>query len=531
MDSDCIDYRKLPQFSELIRDYLDQNTTLQWAYNRFPTLSNYGAQIQEKAAHYPHDFRKIVVETLHQQYKNIAYSKATQNNIDALLDRNTFTVTTGHQLNLLTGPLYCIYKIISVINQCKQLQKQYPENRFVPVYWMATEDHDFEEIQSFHFEQTKITWKTEQKGAVGRFVIDASFDPTREQLLATIPSGERGDYLRNLFLDAYKEGQTLAEATRYLVHELFQEEGIVILDGDALAFKKVLVPYLQKEITESTSFHSVQHTITQLSPYPIQVNPREINLFYLTDGSRERIIKKGNSFKINTTGQTFEHQELVDLIAQQPELFSPNVLLRPLYQEVLLPNLGYIGGGGELAYWLELKAMFAAFAVPFPIVQLRNSVLNVSLKQEQKREKLHVNYSDLFLSETELRTLATQRLSTLNFDFSAQKELLKAQFENLKLLASQTDKSFIGAVLAQERKQMKGLDHLQKRMLKAEKRVHQQAIERIINLQLELFPNHVLQERVVNFSSFYMQFGPKGLERLRNSLHPLSSHFSIFIYE
>ena len=531
MDTDCIDYRSLHYFSSLIKDYLDQNPKVQPLFNRFPNLENFKVQLEEKSANYPNEFRSVLVSELKDQYREIEISSITNSNLEALHNSTTYTITTGHQLNLFTGPVYFIYKIVSVINLCKNLKKAYPEYNFVPIYWMATEDHDFEEIQSFRFQNTKITWNSPQTGAVGRFIIDDSFDSTREAFYAQIPSGERGDFLWELFNAAYQKGRTLAEATRHLVHSLFDVHGLIIIDGDAKALKKAFVPFVLQELKEQTSYKTVQKTIQEFASYKVQVNPRETNLFYLAEGIRERIVVEKDTVSILNTPLQYSLAEFESIIKNNPQCISPNVLLRPLYQEIILPNLAYIGGGGEIAYWLELKAMFSQFGIPFPMLILRNSVVNVAQKQEQKRQNLGVSYPELFYTQEQLQISSTQRLSSLNFDFESQKQFLKDQFESLHQLALQTDKSFVGAVKAQEQKQIKGLENLQKRMIRAEKRVHSEQLERICTLQNELFPYQGLQERSANFSSFTMEFGPEWMERLLQELNPLKSCFSVLIFD
>jgi bacillithiol biosynthesis cysteine-adding enzyme BshC len=531
MDTDCIDYRSLHQFSSLIKDYLDQNPQVQPWYNRFPSVENFKAQIDEKAANYSSAFRSTLVAALKDQYGALEISSLTSSHLEALNDSNTFTITTGHQLNLFTGPVYFIYKIISVLSLCKELKSAYPAYNFVPVYWMATEDHDFEEIQSFRYQNSKITWNTNQSGPVGRFVIDDSFEATRNAFYAEIPSGERSDYLRQLFDNAYLKGRTLAEATRHLVFSLFDSEGLVIVDGDDDRLKQAFVPFAEKEIKEQTSYQAVQDTIRQMASYKVQVNPRETNLFYVDNGIRERIVIEGEKVSIMNTSLSYNLTELLKIISKNPRCISPNVLLRPLYQEIILPNLAYIGGGGEIAYWLELKKMFAEFGITFPMVMLRNSVVNVPSKLEQKREKLNIQYADLFQPTEDLRKNITLRVSSLNYDFESQKAFLSSQFEALHQLALQTDKSFIGAVKAQEQKQLKGLENLQKRFIRAEKRVHQDHLSRVCDLQNELFPNGGLQERTANFSQFYMEFGPEWMERLLQELNPLSTCFSVLVFK
>jgi len=530
MPNDCITYQNSGYFSKLIVDYLDQKAELKSLYNRFPTLENFKLQMEEKNKNFPIGNREILVNALLNQYQKFEVSEATSTNIELLKDSKTFTITTGHQLNLYTGPLYFIYKIISVINLTKELKTAYPENNFVPVYWMATEDHDFDEINFFNLKGKKIQWKRESKGPVGR-LNTSGLEEVFEQFSSELGLGNNANYLRELFKNSYLEHENLADATRYLANELFKNEGLVIIDGDDLELKKLFIPYAKEELLEQTSFKKVNETLPLLKEYNVQVNPREINLFYIQDNLRERIVFENGNYKINNTQLSFSESEILTELQNNPKNFSPNVILRPLYQEVILPNLCYIGGGGELAYWLELKSNFEAKNITFPILLLRNSVLVATKKQVEKMEKLGLNWSDIFQNQQTLVNEKTKEFSDLTIDFSEQKAFLKNQFEALYSIANKTDKSFIGAVKAQEVKQLKGLENLEKKLLKAEKRIYTEKLERIIQLQNELFPNQSLQERKSNFADFYNEIDnfEAFFSLLYIDLQPLKQNFSLVI--
>ena len=526
MPTDCISYQKSGYFSKLIVDYLEEKLELQNTYNRFPRIENFKDQINEKEANYSSQNRSVLVTALKKQYDNIEVSDATKTNIELLNETKTFTVTTGHQLNLFTGPLYFLYKIVSTITLCKDLKQQYPEKIFVPIYWMATEDHDFDEINFFNFKNKKIKWKTESNGPVGRLATNG-LQEVLNIFEKELGIGDNAKYLKDLFQKSYLNHSNLAEATRFLTNELFGVYGLVLLDGDDLSLKQLFSPFIKEELLHQTSFNKVNETNTLLKDYSIQVNPREINLFYIEDNLRERLLFENNQYKINNSSIVFSQSEILALLEKSPEKFSPNVILRPLYEEVILPNICYIGGAGEIAYWLQLKSNFEANNVTFPILLLRNSVLLAKEKQVHKADNLKLSWADLFSNQQELYTKKTQELSAFTLDFSEQKETLKKQFEKLNLIASQTDKSFIGAVKAQELKQIKGLKNLEKRLLKAEKRMHSDQLERIIQLQNELFPNQSLQERSNNFSEYYNEFGQEFINKLVAELKPLNPYHTI----
>jgi len=309
---------------------------------------------------------------------------------------------------------------------------------------------------------------------------------------------------------------------------LFKDEGLVIIDGDDASLKKTAVPYFKEELVNQTSFKEVSKTLANWpAAYKVQVNPREINLFYLTASYRKRIIAINDGFKIDETDLRFTQKEVLTELENHPERFSPNVLLRPLYQEVILPNLCYIGGGGELVYWLQLKQFFNKVKVVFPMLLLRNSALLVTHKQAEKISSLSCSLHDLFLQQHELATVVTNKVTAIPIDFTMQREQLHKQFASLHELASQTDKSFLGAVAAQEKKQLNGLDTLEKRLLKAQKIKCSDHIERAAALQQALFPGGSLQERKENFAVFYLDHGKELLEIVKSNLDPLDPTFTV----
>lgn len=524
MPSDCISFQNSGYFSALINDYLDQKTTVQTFYHRFPNLENFEAQIEEKKVNFNGN-RAVLVSVLEKQYAKINASTATLNNIKLLNHFNTFTITTGHQLNLFSGPLYFLYKIISTLNLTQELQQKYPEQNFVPVYWMATEDHDFEEINYFSFKGKKFCWNKESSGPVGRLSTEG-LDDFLNVFALELGNSTNAETLKQLFKEAYLKHTNLADATRFLANALFSDYGLVILDADDTDLKKQFIPFIENELKHQTAFSKVNDTIRQFGKYNIQVNPREINLFYIENQLRERIIFEDGLYKINHTSLVFTQSEIIAALEKNPEKFSPNVIMRPLYQEVILPNLAYIGGGGEIAYWLELKSFFDEVKVTFPMLIVRNSVVLATEKQLQKANALDLTWSDLFQKQSDLVNEKAKQLSKFAIDLSDLKQQLQQQFQTLQELTSKTHRSFQGAVKAQEVKQIKGLEQLEKRLLKAQKQKLADVLSRITTLQNALFPNQSLQERQANFSEFYLEKGTDLIPILMNNIKPLATDFT-----
>lgn len=526
--ADCLPYKDIAYYSNLIGDYLDQKDSLEFAYHRFPSLENLKRQFAEKGKQFSPQMRNTLVEALQNQYRTVETTVQTDYNLKILAKANTFTITTGHQLNLFTGPLYFFYKIISVIKLTQELKQTYPEYNFVPVFWMASEDHDFEEISFFNAKGKRFWWNTQQTGAVGRFStqgLDEVFKAFKNEL----NTSENAKELISLFEKAYLQHDTLSQATQYLANSFFGKYGLVIVGGDDPILKKEFAPYVKSELLHQIAYKKVRDSADKLNKlgYKTQVNPREINLFHLSKGKRERIIKEEESYFLHDTKKQFTEQEILAELRHHPEHFSPNAIMRPLYQEVILPNLCYVGGSGELAYWLELKAYFKAEKVTFPSLLMRNSALLRSNKQEKKAQKLNLSNQDLFLKKSKLTEKHAKAISSISIDFSPQKKQLEQQFNALYKLAEKTDHSFIGAVAAQEKKQLNGLEHLEKRLLKAQKRKLKDELDRVCVLQKELFPNNNLQERAINFSEFYEVYGKELLPVLFQNLHPLKMCFNI----
>lgn len=525
METKTINLKDTNYFSSLMLDYIEQKEQLQPFYNRFPTADNFILQAEDKLKNYTH--RSTLVNALTEQLKNLDLSKKQKKNLELLQLNNTVTITTGHQLNLFTGPIFFFYKILQVIKQAKELNKRQSKINFVPVFWMATEDHDFDEINHFRFGDRIIHWEKEHGGPVGRLTTDGLEDVFKS-FLSILPNGIKKDKLKSLIDSSYLTENTLTEATRRLVHLLFKDYGLIILDGDDKNLKKEMIPAFEKELTMQTSYEAVipqSEKLLQLG-YNVQVNPREINLFYISNPlSRERIVCENDKFFVLNTSLTFTKEEILDELKNSPEKFSPNVILRPLYQETILPNVAYIGGGGELAYWLELKEMFKAFDVDFPLLVLRNSMLIRTKKQADKQLALNLREEDLFTSSREIIKNDVIENSDLLEKLPELEQQLQHIFNQLESLANQTDQSFANMVQAQRTKQLKGFDKLNKRLVKAEIRKDEERRLRIENLLTDLTQEKGLQERVRNFSDFDYIDVDQFTEAIYNNIKPFEFNF------
>jgi bacillithiol biosynthesis cysteine-adding enzyme BshC len=518
-------YAETGAFSGLLTDYIAQKPALVPFYNRWPALDNFATQIEEKKANYTPEARQRLVTALREQYGSTAPATVAAN-IELLAQETTFTVTTGHQLNLLTGPLYFIYKIMSAIKLSQKLKARYPQYDFVPVYWMATEDHDFAEINHFSLFGKTYAWDAAGTGGpVGRLGLDGLSEQLLSQLPPEVPAA---------FHESYSTSTNLAEATRKLADALFGEFGLVTLDADRPALKQALVPLLAKEIQGQVSNAAVQATNAQLTAagYKPQVYSRPINLFFITDeGKRERLEPDANGadcveVTIRNTAKCHSQAELLTLAQTHPEQFSPNVVLRPVYQEILLPNLVYIGGGAEVAYWFQLKDVFAAFGVPYPIVLPRNSAEYISRANAGKLKKLGLTSHEIFRPLPELKKQVGATLGQEEISLKEQQQALAAAFQQVQDVAQRLDSTLVKTVAAEAQKAAAGLAGLEKRLSKAAETKHETAYTQLAALKEKLFPGGGLQERSENVLSILLN-NPGFIEQLIEAFEPLALEFTV----
>lgn len=527
MKAKYLSYHDTHSFSKLVLDYVNDEPFLKPFYSYRPDLDGL------KKAFESRNFkgnRAELVEVLTKQYQNINTNHAVSHNIRLLASENTFTVTTGHQLNLFTGPLYFIYKIVTTINLALELKIANPDKNFVPIYWMATEDHDFEEINHVSVDEKNISWIQQTNGATGRL----STKTVEAAVLAYkgyLGISKNGKKLAKLVENAYLQNDNLADATRVLVNSLFERYGLVILNADEPVLKKQFSQIITQDIIEQHSERIIEKTSKVLNEkgYKTQVNGREINFFYLKDNLRERIILKGNDYTVNHTAIRFTKEELLNEISEYPERFSPNVIMRPLYQEVILPNIAYIGGGAEVSYWMQLKDNFDFYKTDFPVLLLRNSALLIDERSANNLIKLGFKLEDAFLSTEELQKTWIEKNTNSRLHLKDELNSIEIVFEQIKLNAFKIDKTLESSAESAKTKTIRLLANLEKKLYRAEKRKHDVSLKQIENVKNRLFPTGVLQERVVNIAPMYVNYGEDFLSSLIENFDPLGGDFTVLL--
>lgn len=521
-----IPFEEVPQFSKRDTAYVNELDALRPFYKYDVRLEAFQQVIEDKSKQ-PID-RTLLIDVLTKQYAAFSKSSKVDLQIQRLADSNTYTIITAHQPSLFTGPLYYIYKIISTIELTKTLNTEYSDYHFVPVFITGGEDHDFEEMNHAQIFNNRLEWQNDEKGSVG-MMKTASLKPVLEELKGILGNSEKAAEIYELIESTHTNFDQYSEATMALAHELFKEDGLVILNMNQKELKRAFIPILKQELFEQVSHNFIEKTQVQLETagFKAQAFPRQINLFYLTDQVRERIVFEDDMFKVLNTNYSFTKSEMESELEAHPERFSPNVNTRPLYQEFIVPNLAYVGGGGELAYWMERQSQFEHFKINFPMLIRRNSVLWIDKNIKKKMNKLGLTVYDFLKKEHKIINEFVDETadSTLNLD--AQKQQIETIFKEISSIAIEVDPTLKKTVLAEQTRQLKAIEQIESRLVRAEKQKHEVALNQIKSIKEKLFPNRGLQERVDNFIPFFLKYGWEYFEILKLHLNPLEKELVV----
>lgn len=505
----------------LVKDYLAGDEKVKSLYTYYPEIASFKQIIADKQKDKIN--RDLLVSVLRTQYAELANHDFVSNNITSLLSDNTFTITAAHQPILFTGPLFSVYKISSAINLANQLKATYPEYNFVPVFWMGSEDHDMDELNNTTVNGVRYQWQ-EASGPVGRIdskVIAASLSELKAAL------GEN-DAVR-IIEEALLKCNTIGKLTQYIINEVFKQHGLVVINQDDTALKSLFKPVIADEVFNNRAVNVLAENITYLEEhYKVQAKPREINFFYLGEGYRERIVwdEANERYAVNNKKLSFSKAQLEAEINDHPENFSPNVFFRPLYQEMVLPNLAFVGGAGELSYWLELKPLFEYYKVNYPSLVMRSMAAIVQPAANNKLQKLNLKFVDFFKDVEQLVNEYIKQNTGSATSLDEQKQQVQLMFDAITKKAEAVDVTLVQSVAAEKQKALTVLDNIAGKMLKAEKRKQETSVNQIRSVHAALLPNGSLQERVENFIPFY---STAFIETCVHTLDPLKQQFYFFL--
>ena len=530
LDYQTRSWQQLGVYPPLVRDYLLGAPQLEPFYRYAPTHSGLLQACEARSQIAVN--REVLVQALNRQYEAMdasfsarQTSREVLHNLEALRDEQTLTVTTGHQLQLFGGVHFFWYKLVDTILLARQLQQERGGKKVVPVFWMASEDHDFEEIRRIDMEGTTWEWQSEQYygQAVGR-LNPAELEGLLEQLRQRLAISQHGEFLSDWLEAAHLNQPTYALAYRQLVHQMLGRYGIVILDADdpmlkAQAKKLFTADVLDQHIGQAVTSQSA--SLAALG-YKTQVTARPVNQFIHHKQGRQRLVAEGGYFTLHeATSNKWSPREMEDTIDKQPELFSPNVITRPILQELLLPNVAYFGGPSEVAYWLQLKAAFEALDVFFPVVMPRNSAFWLSGNTRRKLSQLALPPEAFFQNverlkahfledQPEVQAFYQQWYPARNAAEALHAESEKLPEELKKVAGSEVQKA------------LHQLDTAAIRLRRRARQQHSVALNRFEQVSQALFPGGMPQERAESFLPYYRTFNDRYFQTLLEAFDPLS---------
>jgi len=519
---------KIDQLSSRDKAYLLDSQKFQNYTSYNSTYEAFEAAIKDRAE-YPID-HEVLGAVLKDQYASLSSSTKTQTHLNNLAQPNSYCVVTAHQPSLLSGPLYYVYKILATIHLATRLSQDHPDITVAPVFVLGEEDHDFDEINHLHLYGKKVNWDEDYGGSVSQYPVD-KLGLVIDQVIEILGANSRVKSLLEQLKNDIGDDWTYSDFSFKLTHILFDQLGLVILRMGDRRLKAAFIPKIIEELINQPSqalVQTTQQSIKEELGYEAQAFPREINFFYTSKGSRKRIVQENDRFQVLDSALQWTKEALLEEVKKNPQNFSPNVIMRPIYQESILPNLAYVGGGGELAYWMERKQQFEHFNTFYPILIRRVSAMIVSENEIKQTKKLGLQLEDLFKANPELIKYYLAQSEHPTIDLADYKRRLDGIYEEIKLQAVKLDKSLGNTVGSEVTKAKKSLDYIDSKMRKSTKQKEEVALKRIEKLKSNLFPSG-LQERHNNIFQYLSQYGLEYLEKLLPHFDPFSKEFRIFV--
>ena len=524
---EIIDLNNLNFFSDLINDYNSKNKKLKSFISSFPSEESIINKIKKRKL--PLELRLDLVSVLKKQYKKTTFFdselKKVNNNINQLISKNTYTITAGHQLCLFANPLFLIYKIINIINLSSRVSK-ITKKKIVPIFWLASEDHDFEEVKSVSLFSNKHDWNRKHNNSAVGSISTGNIESFIDNIFDSFEDYPYKNDLKEILIETYTKNDTLSKGIRSLLTFFFGKHGLLILDPNDAILKNHFKSYLKLEIQNQSSFHIVSNQTNKLSKnYKTIIKPRELNLFYFNKKKRLRIIKQWRGYCLIDSQKKWSQKQILKEIEDFPERFSPNVILRTLYQETILPNIVYVGGPTEISYWLQFKSLFSKMKIEFPILALRSFVLNINLEHSKFLEKNKIISTDLFYPLEQFLAKLLYKKSKINLidELNHFNDLRKTINKKTKRI----DHSLNEHSLSICKKIEKDLKKLEKKIIKYQKKDHVSYIEILTELHSSIYQKNIIQERNSSFFYYYLKYGDKFFEILVKKLNCLESGYII----
>lgn len=537
MATERISFSDISSFSRLFSTYTAEFSPLASFFAGDYRDPRQRGQISRQVAD-KYSFRNELVEVLTEQNTGFGVSTQTLANIERLSDHTAVAVVTGQQLGLFGGPLYTLLKTITTIQLARRLESE-AGRPVVPVFWLEGEDHDIAEAASSYVLEGNERRRLEYSGKgassqaaphpVGRLKFDKSISRLADQLEEWLPPTDFRADLMEAVRGSYLPGKTFMESFAGLMIRLFSEYGLVFISGDDPRLKRGGIPLFRKEIREPLrSAELLNGTSSRLEDgYHVQIRTQPCNLFLLTDSGRRSLQLNGDRFTLKGGQEEYSEADLLSMLEETPEVFSPNVVLRPLLQDTILPTAAYVAGPGEIAYFAQLRPLYEWANIPMPIIYPRASV---TLVEPRIGKILDRHESPISVFEQPLDKLFHEMvLGTMEIDpdqiFNQAGRHLHEAVDSVKPVIELVDSSLEKAGEATRAALLKEWGRFRDRVIKAEKKRHDVLRNQLDKAKSTLFPDGVIQERQISPLYFLNKFGMDLVDRLVDEIElDTSSH-------
>ncbi len=528
-----INFSDIPKHQNLFLDYMYEFENVEEYYKHdfrnkdcyLPLFKN----ISESKKSKPFNISSI----LKNQYSTLkGVSEKTLKNINVLDDSKTITIVTGQQLGILGGPLYTLYKIITAVRLANQLSQRFDDYNFVPVFWLEADDHDFNEVRSVNLfdnenQVINIGYKEQindddAKQSIGKIIFDESLNDFISQFESSLRDTDYKNELLTKIKECYQVGNSFKDNFKQLMFWLFDEYGVVIFDPQDAEVKSLLKPIFKKEVNDfTTQTQKLIQTSAKLEEtYHAQVKVKPVNMFYHTDEGRYSIEPVDEIFKLRRKRKQFTKEEILNEIENSPDRFSPNVLLRPICQDYLLPTAFYIAGPSEISYFAQVTPLYDFYKIVTPIIFPRSSVTLLEKNVGAAMDKYDLALTDIFLGLDELKEKVIAGLSENNIDKAFEDSIneIDLTFDKLKENLFAIDKTLVDSSARYRERIISSINELKSKATKAQENKHETTIRQLTRLSNLLYPNENLQEREINFTYFYNKYGKALIAKIYNDI-------------
>ncbi len=533
---DFIQYHQLADreiASKLYSDYHTHFEKLAYFYSgNFREKSAWGKKIDQlKDRSYD---RNALLRILNDQNRDFHSGIKSLANIDLLGNDNTFAVVTGQQLGLFGGPLYTFYKAVTAVKLAYKLSADFPDYNFVPVFWLEGEDHDYEEINKIKFlsggnELTEIPYLLGGKplekniGATGSIVVDEHIKQFFVSVGSSLPQSDYSKALLELMHGYYKPGTSLLKAFAGFMNHVYEDSGLVFINSNHPELKRILSPLFLDEINNNseTSKLVIQRSVELEEQYHAQIKAKALNLFMFYKGGRHLIEPSDSGdYYLKNLRQRYTKEELTEIATATPELLSPNVVLRPICQDTLLPTIAYVAGPAEIAYFGQLKSVYDKHKIPMPIIFPRASVTLVEEKVLKVLEKYSLELVDLFGDVEPVLSRVSEQVSEVKVDalFDMLNGRINEAVQEARYGIQQIDPTLGGAVDNTIGKFQQQLEVLKQKTQKAQQQKEEISLKQIRKAAMNIFPNGNFQEREISAVQYLNKYGPDFVKWIANEI-------------